>query len=457
LHADGESYGMPDFEVLSREELIAFARQVWEQNLLLQARVAALEQELERLRKDPPSGVARSVPAFVKPNRPPREKKERKKRSQSFVRRRQEPTEVVEHALERCPGCGQALSGGWVHHTREVIEIPETPVRIVAHQMIGRHCGRCKLNHVPCVDFSQEVVGQHRVGVRLMSLIGYLKTTCRLPVRKMRAYLKSVYGLSLSDGEIVEALHTVAHVGEPLYGQLREVVRQSEFVNADETGWREDGENGYLWSFSTPSVRLFKRDKSRGHQVPEGVLGEAYAGILCSDFYSGYNYHLGLHQRCWVHYLRDLHKLKEEHSEDSDVLVWVEAVVKVYEAARNFKSDDRRKRIKARECFQERLLKLGRPYAQTQAKQSTLAERIMRYAQELFTFVEHPQVPSENNAAERAIRPAVIDRKVTGGTRSPKGSRTKEVLMTLFGTWHARELDVLEACQRMLTLRPAPT
>jgi transposase len=387
----------------------------------------------------------------VKPNRPPREEKKRKKRSQSFSRRREEPTEVVDHAIERCPECGLHLSGGHVHRVRQVIEIPLAPVRIISHRVFGRWCGRCQKRRIATLDLTGQVVGRHRVGIGLMSLIALLKNGCRMTVGGIRKLLKSLYSLHLSSGEICETLHAAARCGQKVYEGLKEAVRGSPFVHADETSWRENGRNHWLWSFSTPTVRLFAEDPSRGHQVSERILGERYPGILCSDFLGSYNYHLGLHQRCWVHFLRDLKELAEKHPDDDRVKAWVKRVRKVYKDAKRFRSEDRRQRIRARERFQERLLALAEPYFRTETPQRVLSERIYQFSQEMFTFVEHPDVPSDNNAAERAIRTGVILRKVTGGTRSEQGSSTTSILMSLMGTWQLNGADPIDACQKMLS------
>ncbi len=441
---------MPDLDALSREEIIALFREQWQLNQQLSERIAALEAEIERLRKDPPSGVARAVPSYVRPSRPPKEKTERKKRSRSFVRHREEPTRVVEHAVENCPDCGRKLSGGWVHRVRQVIEIPFMPYSVTEHQMKGRYCGVCNKRHVASPDLSGVVLGRHRVGVRLMSLIGYLGEVCRVPKRTIQAMLQSIYGLHLSVGEIAELLHALARKGRAFYEGLWEAVRGSPCVNADETGWREDGVNGYVWSFSNSDTRLYLRDQSRGHQVSEAALGE-YKGILVSDFYGGYNYHLGEHQRCWVHFIRDLRELLDKHPSDAKVRAWIAKVMALYQKARDFKSEKRRERVRARFRFQDRLVALGERYLGLDVPQRVLAQRCVKYASELFTFVEHPNVPSENNAAERAIRPLVTARKVSGGTRSAKGSDTKMVLASIYGTWRIRNLDPLRECNQMLT------
>jgi transposase len=447
---------MSDTRKPTYDELVALVAEQAEAIALLRDENAFLRGELEKLRKDPPSGIARAVPSFVKPNRAPREKKERKKRSQSFSRRREKPTETQDHAVDQCPDCGHKLSGGHVHRVRQVIEIPVAPVRIISHRVFGRFCGRCRKRWIATLDLTGQVVGRHRVGVRLMSLIVLLKNGCRMTVEAIQKLLRSLYALHLSRGEICEILHTAARCGQQAYEGLKEAVRGSPYVHADETSWREDGKNHWLWSFSTPAARLYVEDPSRGHQVSERILGERYSGILCSDFLGAYNYHLGVHQRCWVHFLRDLKELAEKHSEDVSVLRWTKRVRKVYEDAKKFRDlnvTDRRQRIRARERFQDRLLALAKPYFRTDAPQKTLAERIYNFSQDLFTFVEHPEVPSDNNPAERAIRPAVVYRKMSGGTRSQQGSATASILMSLLGTWQINGTDPMTACQQMLSAK----
>lgn len=93
---------------------------------------------------------------------------------------------------------------------------------------------------------------------------------------------------------------------------------------------------------------------------------------------------------------------------------------------------------------------LATPYMNACLPQSVLCKRLLQFESELYTFVEHPQVPSENNAAERSVRPTVIMRKISGGTRSAAGSKTMAILAGLFGTWQARGEDALAACQQML-------
>jgi len=168
------------------------------------------------------------------------------------------------------------------------------------------------------------------MGVRIASLISYLRTSLRLPVRLIREYLRSIHNLFISSGEIVELLHRVAEAvpvnkaADQLHkaaDQLHQRVRQSPIVHGDETVWREEGQNGYVWLFATPEgERYYEYDRSRGSAVAKRILGSDFKGTLVSDFYAAYNDFAGEHQRCWAHLLRDLHTLKEEHKENGEVL-----------------------------------------------------------------------------------------------------------------------------------------
>lgn len=432
----------------------------------LKALVVELEAENERLRKlvsgqgPPPAAKPPALcdlPHFVKPNRLKRQdKKHRRQRDMGYSRPLGEPTRIEEHALDACPDCGRTLVGGWLHGEREVIDIPSCMMEVVRHRFTARWCGACGKRHLPkrAVALSGVAVGRHRFGVRLISLIAELVNVCRMPVRTLKRLLASLFGVRVSEGSIVALLAAVAKAGKRMYDALHEEARASPFVHADETGWREDGMNGYLWSFSTPNVRLFVRRASRGHEVPKSVLGAGYRGIIVSDFYSAYSYHLGPHQRCWVHLLRDLKKLQEVFAHDPSVQQWAKKVHKLYTDATSICYLKRKDRVRARERFQDRAVALGMAYRKTDGPQATLADRLYRFASELFAFVEHPEVPSDNNAAERAIRPAVIVRKISGGTRSERGSDVRTTLMSLFSTWDARGLDTLHECQQMINETP---
>jgi transposase len=274
--------------------------------------------------------------------------------------------------------------------------------------------------------------------------------------------------VKVSVGELSEIVHAAAQAGKKEVEALLGQVLAAPVVQADETGWRENGRNGWLWSFSTPEsserpIRYFHYDASRAKTVVEGVLGETFCGVLVTDFYAAYSAYLGRHQRCWVHLLRDLHELKKKHPDDPTVAEGMQAVKQVYDTAKawhpprpntRFEERDRRQ---AQGELETELRDLAKPFlSDPNAPQHTLAHRIEKFLQELFVFVADPRVPSDNNGAERSLRPSVIARKISGGTRSEKGSKTRTTLMTLFATWKLQGKDLLETCRQMLLAPPSP-
>ena len=423
----------------------------------LEARVRDLEQQQDR---DDPT---KRMPG-LKPAATPRRRKAgpRKQREHGFSRVRGVPTERVEHTVEQCPHCATALAGGWVAWRKEVLEIPEAPVRVIEHVYLARQCPNpaCRARVTPPAASAADLgiaSERERLGVRLVSLIASLRAELRLPVNLIQWYLEAVHGLELSVGAIVGALERVATRGASTVETILTTIRGSPMVQADETGFREDGVNGYLWSFSTPTERYYVRGR-RDRAMVDAVLGPDFAGVLVTDFYVAYDHYDGPHQRCWAHLLRDIHTLCERHPTLPTVRAWAAQVRAVYNRAGRVTGNDLTRRRARRRC-EDDLLAVCQPFLAADAAtvpQATLCRRIAKYLSELFTFVTDPDVPTTNNAAERSIRPVVIQRKISGGTRSPAGTSTFTRLATLFGTWRARGLDPLTACQRLLA-QPLPS
>ncbi len=409
-----------------------------------------LTQVLEQLRlKDEQLQVAQA-------------KKQRKKRDakHNHGRRREAPTRTVEHLIKHCPVCASALGGVSVARRRQVIELPPPPqIEVTEHVVYHGWCSHCGAWREAPIDVSGQVVGQGRFGVKVASLITYLRTVMRLPVRQIQAYLVSLHGLKISSGQIIGLAQRAAAQMEPELADLKGQIRASPAVQADETGWREDGINGYVWCACTPQLRYYEYHHSRGSEVVKALLGKDFEGVLGSDFYASYNIYQGLHQRCWVHLLRDAHKLKEEHPEDAQVQQWVKDLKAIYERAVAYAGPDlslppakqEATRCQQQHAFEQELWQVCAPYAHTTSPLHTLCERVERFLPELFVFVARPEVPAHNNLAERSVRPLVIARKISGGTRSPQGSDTRMGLFSLFGTWAAQGLNPFLQCLTVLS------
>jgi len=423
-------------------------QQTQEQLRAAQARIQELEKQ-----KTPP-------PAFVKANvvkSPPEQKQPRKKRDakHNHARRREAPRSIVEHPIKHCPVCASALGGISIVRRRQVIELPAPPpVEVTEHVVYHGWCSECRAWREAPLDVSSQVVGQGRLGVKIASLIAYLRTVMRLPVRQIQAYLASLHGLTISSGEIVGLAQRVTAQLEAQLADLKQQIRASPAVQMDETGWRENGSNGYVWCACTAQMRYYEYHHSRGNEVVKAVLGASFEGVLGSDFYASYNIYQGLHQRCWLHLLRDRHDLKEQYPNDAEVEQWAKDVKALYERAIAYAGPDpslpvakqEAARRKQQHAFEQELWQLCTPYAHTSSPLHTLCERVERFLPELFVFVARPEVPAHNNLAERSVRPLVIARKISGGSRSPKGSDTRMDLFSLFGTWAAQGLNPFFQC-----------
>ncbi len=433
-------------------------------NLQLITRLQTLEDQVKQLEAELASlrggGDQSNPPSFVKANRPARNKrKKRKKRAHGFARKLDKPTSRVEHSLQQCPDCRVSLTGHRVVKSRQVIELPPVQVQVIEHVLVERCCPKCRKRWAPRLDLSGLAIGKQRFGISLQAEVALLREQCRLPFRVIQDYLHHRFGLRISVGQLVALVEAVARRGKAIVEEFKDEIRGSPVVNGDETTWREDGVNGYVWSFSTDKIRYFLYRKSRSATVVKEVLGEQFDGVVVSDFYGAYNAHLGLHQRCWVHLLRDIHELKEKHKQDRQLRRWAEAVKAIYERAKGYKGprarlgpgEQKAERVRQQRAFEQELMRVCRPHLKKKRLQSRLCERVERFLPELFVFVADTRVPSDNNAAERSVRHLVVSRKISGGTRSEKSSETKSILASLFGTWRLKGLDFYQSCLNLLT------
>src|SRR3989338_7862580 len=303
-----------------RKQLIAFVLQLRDenqhlrdQNKQLTVQLAKLERQLSRLRKQ----THTDPPLHFKTNAPEKTKGDRRKRAVNFGRRRDVPDRIVKHAYQCCPDCRKKVS--------------------------------------PRLDLTDTVLGNHRVSFRLMSLIAALREQCRLPLGIIRSYLKMFHQLQLSEGEITAVLNAVAGLAGPVHQHLKDQIRGSPVVHGDETGWRQNGRNGYLWSFSTPTVKYLLYRKSRGRQVVQEVIGDEFEGVLISDFYGAYNVHQGYHQRCWAHLLRDVNKLVDDYPDHQQLKQWALDVTGLFQTAKDYSGPDRQQYPTPRAQKQQRV------------------------------------------------------------------------------------------------------
>lgn len=398
-------------------------------------------------RKAPPRWVKANV-VVVARNKP------RRAREPVPGWRRLVPDRQEIHAPSHCPGCANPLSRGRMVRQRQVIMLPPVRAEVVEHVVLQRRCGQCGMvcrGEMP--DLGEEVGAGRRFGWAVAAQVVVLRTKLRLPLASLQWLFHHVWGLRVSQGALCSLLEEAARAGQDTYDGLLADARASPVVHVDETGWRQDGRNGYIWTVSTPQVRYFTCTQSRAGRVARRLIGDEYEGVVVSDFYAAYDQLDGRHQRCWAHLLRTIHELQTQHPGDEGLAGWAAAVQTLYRRANDAASQAAAQTPSQREAtrlaFEWELLALCRAQPAT-AHQATLCKRVERYLPELFMFVSDAAVPATNNAAERALRPLVIARKISGGTRSAQGSQTRMILQSLIATWEVRGQNPLTAMQSLL-------
>lgn len=441
----------------------------------LTGEVAALREENAQLRaergEEQPGASTRRPPTWAKAKAPkPATQRERKRRAaeHNHGRRRLPATAVtrtVEHAVATCPHCQTALEGGRAARRVQVIDLPPPPpVEVVEHVLIERRCPHCRRRVRPAAPGDAAGrLGQCRFGPRLVAALAVWRTLERLPIRQLQARLGREHGLALSRGGIMRLLHLAAQQAAPAYAQIRTQVQASPVIHLDETSWREDGQHGYVWVATTPDACLFHRDPSRSGQVVDALLGAQTERAFVTDFSAAYDHCPEQHQRCWAHLWRAIDELQAQHPQDLTLAAWVEAIRAIWHAAaapRPAAEDGegraaRRARFARARRYERQILACCPADLPVDRPHAVLAARLRRYLDDLFTFVRDPAVPPTNNLAERRLRPLVIGRKISGGTRSKAGSDDRMILASVLQTALLRGEDPYQTCFAFLAT-PSP-
>jgi transposase-like protein len=282
--------------------------------------------------------------------------------------------------------------------------------------------------------------------------------TIGIPGRKIKAIFEKLFGLRLTHTTVLSKETQLAEAAEPVYEGIKQKLRESEQIHIDETGWRTDGKNTWLWCFVNKAVAYFHIDKSRGRAVPESVLGEGYKGIVTSDFYSAYNkLPCGGRQRCVGHLLDELKGLEEaSEGKEREFYQRLKGTLKSsVQTWRRFRGGD----IDETEFRREREEIIGRTVTLLQgapgaADAQRIVKRLLKHDKEIFRFLYDPRIEPTNNEAERALRPSVVKRKTSYGSRRETGARNHTILTTIVQTAERQGRGAYETIRGLVTQSP---
>jgi transposase len=413
----------------------------------LQERIAALEAELAKAKKNSSNSSKPPSSDMIKPPKPPA--KDGNKRQRGAQPGHQQhlrpifPPEVVNHiepyTLDRCPDCGGSLRlAKRPPDILQQVEITDTPTIVTEHRGLAYWCPHCqKFHYAPLPD---AVAKAGLFGPRLTALVAFMKGVCHASFSTVRKFLRDVVRVDVSRGYLAKLIAKVSESLAAAYAELFARLPGEAVLNIDETGHKEYREKFWTWCFRAQFYTLFRIDKSRGSKVLVEVLGKEFDGVLGCDYFGAYRKYMRefdvLVQFCLAHLIRDVKFLSTLPGREEQVYG-----KRVRAALRElFAVIHRRDKItaagfqKALEAARQQVLKVATTRVPKGNHAQNLAKRFREHGEAYFRFITTPGIEPTNNLAEQAIRFVVIDRRITQGTRSETGRRWCERIWTVIAT-----------------------
>ncbi|MBI3291353.1 MAG: IS66 family transposase [Elusimicrobia bacterium] len=338
--------------------------------------------------------------------------------------------ETLRVPTQRCPTCqGRLTTRGFCRRT--VIEIPPTRPQTILYRLEVKHCPRCRRTvraHAPAV------LPKALYGNELLTQVATQHYVHGVPLGRIEDHL----GLGI--GSVIGALHRVAQLVAPVEERLLQEYRHAPVKHADETGWRTDDHNGYVWLFATTQISLFRFRQTRSAAVPQAVFGtQRLPGVLLVDRYQAYNQLRCALQYCYAHLLRDVNDLAQECPQSAEVQAFSYALAPLLSEAMGLRSASISRAAFQRQArrVKRRILAIVQHAARHPGIQR-LQDIFRVHTRRVYHWATDRNIPAENNLAERDLRPSVIARKVSFGSQSEAGARMRETLMTVLCTLRKR-------------------
>jgi transposase len=413
----------------------------------LLARIAVLEAELAKAKKNSSNSSKPPSSDLVKPPKPPRKDGQKRQRGgqpghEQHLRAAFPPEaidKVVPYTLDCCPDCGGKLRA--FEHPADVqqqVEIVAAPTIVTEHSASAYWCPHCQKLH--CAALPPAVKKAGLVGPRLTALVAYLKGACHASFSTIRKFLRDVVGVNVSRGYLAKLIAKVSESLAEAYRELYARLPNEEWLNVDETGHKENRQRYWTWCFRAQLFTLFHIDKSRGSEVLVEALGTEFNGVLGCDYFSAYRKYMrkfGVRvQFCLAHLIRDVKFLltlpgREDQAYGQRLCQSLRELFAVIHRRETMTAAGFQQALAA---ARQRVLRAGMTDVPDTKHARNLAKRFRKHGAAYFRFITTPGIAPTNNLAEQAIRFVVIDRRITQGTRSEKGRRWCERIWTVMAT-----------------------
>lgn len=408
---------------------------------------AKLELKLERQNKFATAQQKAGSTTGTEPSAIPTGTEEKKKRGAPVGHQgwfRPTPKEydwLIEVAApRRCPHCDGnvtvAATRAKIDHLQE--DIIENTYRVVCYQHPAARCDECGRW---VQQAGKDEILDSRIGPYLRSRAIWLRNVIGISYRKIPQIIEEMHHITFTPAALIGFETMLAGKAQPVVDDIAKKLASSDgAVHADETYWTTDGARSYFWVHGDLNYVHFQYDTSRAGQVSRDILGDDFVGTLVTDCYSGYFASAaGAKQKCLAHLARtarDWQKLTETGSDDfrffEDVRRFVKRACFFHRqrAAGQLSERGQAKEIKWLRAEQARL----ETVLVVHEKAVTLQARLLNHTGQWLVFLDDPRVPPTNNLAERALRPLVVLRKITFGSRSDAGAARMAKLMTVAET-----------------------
>jgi transposase len=433
----------------------------------LEDRIEQLEQENRQLRDELEKAqrqMARQAAPFRREQHkriPPDEHKPRGRKPGHPGSYRKEPDHIdqtIELPLGNCPKCSGPLTD--IEHMEQVIEeIPPVRshvVKVITYRGKCATCGLVETQHPLQTSYGRGAA-KVQLGPRALALAACLNKVHGLTMRKTCSVLRDLCGLHLTAGGLSQALSRIARRVKWMYENLVDEIRGSPAVFADETSWWVGGPGHWLWVFTTARQTVYRVEKSRGSQVVKDILGDDFGGMLVSDCLSSYDPADYAKHKCIAHHLRAISKaMSYPHTTDhAYLLAWrsfFRGVIALYNLRGILSEQEFVAKRQSMEDWRDDLL--GRTVGQS--GDVSVQNRLLKQRAHLLGCLYEPAAEPTNNRAERALRPAVIARKVSCGNKTERGRDCWQILSSIGATCRQQAVDFVAYLSAHLPLTASP-
>jgi transposase len=413
----------------------------------LKARIAELEAEVARLKKDSTTSSKPPSSDIVKPPRPLPPGGKRKKRRRGGQPghdrhlRASFPPEQVDHAWNyELPELGPVWEPLDEFRTLQQVELVEKLFEVYEHR--ARLYRSQTTGDILAAPLPQEVTRAGLIGPRLSALLAFQKGACHMSYTSIQTFLGDVLGLRLSTGQLAKIIQKLSVSLAPSHAEVQAVLPEQAVINIDETGHPENGKDLWTWGFHVPGPKgftFFHIDPSRSTKVLYEFLGETFSGIIGCDYYSVYRKFLretdAKMQFCWAHLVRDVKFLITlpdvvTRRYGQKLLAKIKILFRLWHRREQMPRE--KWEPAARRAQQAVLARARRAPCRSEAQ--AIAQRFRNHGPYYFTFLAVPGVEPTNNSMEQRMRFVAMDRKVTQGTRGERGRRWCERMWTVLAT-----------------------